>query len=105
MGRVRRTRPIFSGPLAFLAQVLTLLYLLSCACDLIDLNKIAAGIVENGYACHTHISWLHRKFHPQLFKAIIFLLNIINLEGRIRDPVLNERGFKRFHGRVISIRL
>src|SRR4051812_34184434 len=71
--------------------------------NLMDLDEVTAGIIEDGHGCHSHVCWLHRKLHTQLFQSGILFLNVINLKCRERYPVLKQRLFERFHCRVISV--
>ena len=52
--------------------------------DLLDLDEIAARVMEDSHGGHAQIGWLHREFHAQRFQAGVLGRHVIHLEGRNR---------------------
>lgn len=76
---------------------------LSGSRDLVNLNQVAAGIIEHGRGGHAHVGGFHRELHTQTFQPIVFFLNTADLESRIGDPIPHESFIKRLHGWVSGV--
>ena len=55
--------------------------------DLKDLDQVPAGVIQDGRGGHPHVGRLHRELHAQVLQAGVLLLDVIDLEGRERNPV------------------
>ena len=55
-----------------------------------NLDIVSTGVIENSNFHRPHFSWFHAEFNSQVYKSIIFLLNVVNIELCVRNSCIEK---------------